>query len=116
MSGTPTDFAAFAQSQGNQDGSGAPGFGPAGPQPAGSDAPGRGRTRAREGDTSSSDFGYQRVPAASPRTSPYGDMATGNGPQMEAMFRQFFQFMVQGMQSTAGGETSRGIWVILVCR
>ena len=98
--GVPTDFAAFTQ--GNQDGSGAPGFGPAGSQPVGSDAGGdRARRRTRPGD-GEDDFGYQRIPAASPRTTPYGDTGSG-GPSMDTMFRQFMQFMVQGMNS-AGGE------------
>ena len=78
--GTPTDFAAFAQ--GNQDGSGAPGFGPAG-SPA--DSQDRSRRRTRPGD----DEGYIRVPAYSPRPSPYGE-SSASAPNMEQMFQKFY--------------------------
>ena len=74
---SPMDFAAFAQ--GNQDGSGAPGFGPAGsPAPSGD----RSRARTRPGEDEN---GYIRVPAFSPRPGPYGDSST-SAPNMEQMF------------------------------
>ena len=90
--GTPTDFAAFTQ--GNQDGSGAIGFGPAGSPATSQD---RSRARTRPGDD---DNGYIRVSAHSPRPGPYGD-SSAPAPNMEQMFQQFLQFMAQAMS----GET-----------
>ena len=98
MSGTtPTDFAAFTQ--GNQDGSGAIGFGPAG-SPATSQDRSRARTRPGEEEN-----GYIRVPAFSPRPGPYGEQSSTPAPNMEQMFQQFLQFMAQAM---SGGNTQMG--------
>ena len=96
MSGnTPTDFTAFTQ--GNQDGSGAIGFGPAG-SPATSQDRSRARTRPGEEEN-----GYIRVPAFSPRPGPYGEQSSTPAPNMEQMFQQFMRYMIQA----ASGEASR---------
>ena len=100
--GMPTDFAAFAQ--GNQDGSGAPGFGPAGSPATSQD---RSRARTRPGDD---DMGYVRVPANSPRPSPYGESSTASVPQnMEQMFQQFLRYMVQAASGETPSTGARGM-------